>query len=63
MNRSNKKIFIANDTTVIVDLHSYELQLIKAIREKWRFGEITILVRDGLPYRIKRVQEFDDFED
>lgn len=48
-----------NDTEIIeiIDLHQQELQLIKALRYNWRHGEITILVKDGLPFRIKRVWE------
>lgn len=50
-----------NDTTIeILSLHHKEVELIKAIRERWRFGEITIIARDGLPFRLKRVMEFDD---
>jgi hypothetical protein len=44
-------------------LHPYEMQLIKAIRNKWKFGEMTIMSRNGLPYRIKRVEEFIDLTD
>ena len=49
-----------NDTTLIeiMTLHQNEMQLIKAIRNNWRFGEVVIKVRDGLPYRLVRVQEF-----
>lgn len=49
-----------SDTTLleVVELSQNELQLIKAIRNRWRFGEITILVREGVPYRLKRVEEF-----
>ena len=49
-----------NDTDVIIELHPAEIQLLKAIRHNWRFGEITIIVRDGIPYRLKRVEEFID---
>lgn len=44
--------------TEIIELHPQEIELIKAIRNKWRYGEITILARNGLPYRMVRVQEF-----
>ena len=49
-----------NDTALIevVHLHPSELDLIKVIRNSLRFGEITIKVRDGLPVRMVRVQEF-----
>jgi len=54
-----------NDTTLIeiVHLHPYEIALIKAIRNNWRFGDVTIKVRDGLPYRMVRVQEFIDLNE
>ena len=50
------------DTTFIeiMHLHPYEMQLLRGIRDKWRFGEIVILVRNGLPYRMVRTQEFLD---
>ena len=54
------KLFLADDTTIIIELHPNEIALIKALRNNWRFGEITILVRDGIPYRLRRVQEFID---
>ena len=51
-----------SDTTLIevVHLHPAELDLIKAIRNQWRFGDVTIRVRDGLPFRLLRVHEFID---
>lgn len=51
-----------NDTDLIIELHPKEIQLIKAIRNNWRFGEVTILIRDGLPYRLRRIQEFLDLD-
>ena len=58
-------MLLGNDTTIIevTELHPFELQLLKSIRHKWRFGEIRILVRDGIPYRLKRVEEFIDLKD
>lgn len=50
------------DSDIIIELHPQEIQLIKAIRKNWRYGEVTILVRDGIPYRLKRVQEFIDLD-
>jgi len=51
-----------NDTTIIeiIDLHHNELELIKSLRSRFRFGEITILMKDGLPMRWKRITEFDE---
>ena len=50
---------MSNDTSVIeiIDLHPQELELIKAIRHRWRFGQMTIMVKDGLPFRLERVIE------
>lgn len=44
----------------IIDLHPNEVRLIKAMRSRWRFGTVQILVRDGLPFRMERTQEFVD---
>lgn len=50
-----------NDTLIeILELSQNEVELIKSIRTKWRFGEIRIHVRDGSPYRLVRVEEFID---
>lgn len=46
----------------IIELTPFEMELIYSIRNRWRFGEIVILVKDGQPYRLKRVQEFIDLE-
>jgi len=53
-----------NDTSIIeiVELRPEELQLINSIRNNWRFGEITIIVRDGIPFRLKKVTEFIDLK-
>ena len=47
----------------IISLHPKELQLIKSLRNNWRYGEVVILMRDGLPYRLRRVTEFIDLND
>jgi hypothetical protein len=50
-----------SDTTIeIIELRPQEVQLIKALRNSLRFGEVTIKVRDGLPFRLVRIQEFVD---
>ena len=55
--RQNK----TSDTVIeLISLLPQEIELIKAIRERWRFGEITIIVRDGVPVRLRRITEFDD---
>lgn len=58
-------MLVSNDTTVIevVDLHPNEMWLLKALRRNWRHGEVTILMRDGVPYRLRRVTEFIDLQD
>lgn len=57
---TKSKFILTEDTTTIIELHKNEMQLLRAIRNQWRFGEITIIVRDGLPIRLKRVEEFID---
>ena len=55
--------WIGRDTVIeIINLHPQEIELIKALRNKWRFGEITVIVRDGLPMRLRRVVEFIDLQ-
>lgn len=38
----------------ILPLHAKEIDLILKMREKYRFGEITIKVRDGRPWSIEK---------
>ena len=42
----------------LIELLPEEVDLIRSIRKNWRFGEIVIMVRDGKPYRLRRVTEF-----
>jgi hypothetical protein len=52
---------MANDTVIeIWELHPLEMELLRSIRHRWRFGDMTITCKDGLPFRIKRVEEFID---
>ena len=44
----------------IISLRPQEIQLIKSLRNNWRFGEVVIIMRDGIPTRLKRVTEFID---
>jgi hypothetical protein len=53
----------SNDTTLIIELHQYEMELIRTLRNQFRFGEVTIIMRDGLPVRLKRVTEFADLDE
>lgn len=41
-------------------LHENEQRLIFAIRNKYRFGELKILTRHGVPYRLKITERFED---
>ena len=56
---------IVHDTSFIqiVSLHPQEVQLLNSLRNNWRFGEITILMREGLPYRLRRIMEFIDLNE
>lgn len=49
-----------NNIHEVIELHPNEVQLIKAIRERFKFGEITIKTRNGLPFRLIRTEEFID---
>jgi hypothetical protein len=49
-----------NDTVIeIIDLHPFELQLIKSLRTRFRFGDITITMKDGVPFQWKRITEIE----
>lgn len=54
-----------NDTSRIelINLHPHEMALISNLRTKFRFGEITIVMRDGIPFRLRRITEFADLSD
>jgi len=54
---------ISTDTGIhvdIIDLHPNEMQLIKVLRTRFRFGDITIKMQNGVPFRLVRTQEFED---
>jgi hypothetical protein len=42
-----------------VELHPNELALVLALR-KYPYGEIVIMMRDGVPQRFKKVEIFED---
>lgn len=44
----------------IIDLHPHEIALLLALRNKFRFGDVTIKMKDGIPMRISKAYEFDD---
>ena len=39
------------------DLHPKEAELIRLIREKYRFGRVVVITHDGLPVRIEQTVE------
>lgn len=43
-----------------MDLYPKEAALIRQIREKFQYGRIEILTRDGIPLRILKVILYDD---
>ena len=45
-----------------VDLFPQEEELIRLIREKYRFGKITVIVHDGLPKRIEETVKYESLE-
>ena len=50
-----------NDTVIeILELHNSEVELIRNLRKNWKYGEVTIIMRDGLPVRLRRITEFAD---
>lgn len=55
---------LQSDTTVIeiLELHPQEVELLRHLRTRFKFGEITIIMRDGLPARVKRITEFGDLD-
>ena len=51
------------DSSSIVDwtiLHPNETELLRLLRTKYRFGDVTIIMQDGVPQRVKRVTEIDN---
>jgi hypothetical protein len=42
------------------NLNHNEANLLTKLRTKYRYGEIIIIMHDGIPQRLKRVEEFDD---
>ena len=43
-------------------LNNHEKALIIAIRTKFKFGEVTVMVKDGRPVYIKRAWESDNLD-
>lgn len=50
-----------SDTLIeIMELHPFEMELLRNLRTRFKFGDITITMKDGLPLRLKRITEFSD---
>jgi len=47
-------------TIELGDLHEREKRLIYAIRNKYRYSDMRIITKDGLPFRLKIVERFED---
>ena len=53
----------SNDTLIeILELHKNEVSMLRDMRTRFKFGEVTIIMRDGLPVRWKRITEFGEPE-
>ncbi len=46
----------SSDKMQSMELHEFEVCFINKMRGKYRFGELTIVVQDGLPIRIKKAE-------
>lgn len=53
------QLLLKNKDMRMIELHEKELALLIACR-KYRYGEIHVILRDGIPQRLKRVEMFDD---
>lgn len=51
--------FTADSIIEILELHPKEMELLRKLRTKYRFGDVTIIVRDGLPVSLKRITEIE----
>ena len=56
---------MTNDSLIeIFELHPSEMKLLNQLRTRFKYGEVTIIIRDGLPFRLRRVMDFVDlYED
>lgn len=43
-----------SDKKITIQLHPFELWLVNKWRKKYRYGEITVSISDGIPVRIVR---------
>ena len=50
-----------SDTLIeILELAPAEMDLLGKIRKRFRNGELTIIVRDGVPVQIRRITEIEN---
>ena len=42
-----------------MELHPNEVELIKLIRERCRYGSLEVITRDGLPERVARTTVYE----
>jgi 23S rRNA A2030 N6-methylase RlmJ len=47
------------DRKFTMEVHQAEYELLKRIREKYRFGKVIIETKDGLPWRITQEIKYD----
>jgi hypothetical protein len=47
---------------VITELSAKEIALILALRNKFRYGDVIIKMKDGQPMRLAKAYEFDDLD-
>ena len=59
---NNDTLMVGYVSEEIIALHPAELDLIKKLRKQFRFGDITIKMKDGLPMRLMRITEFADLD-
>lgn len=45
------------------NLHALEIELIRRIRDKYRFGELTLILHEGLPRKVKQVTIYEDLRE
>jgi Holliday junction resolvase-like predicted endonuclease len=48
---------------VLKSLRPEEVVLILALRNKFRYGEVNVLMRDGIPQRLLKVEIFVDLKE
>jgi hypothetical protein len=47
---------------LITTLHPKEIALILALRNKFRYGDVIIKMKDGVPMRLAKAYEFDELD-